>query len=67
MENIIKLDSYSDIADIFKILDQDNLTKPLLEQITKPKTIYMFKKDRIKKLKRKLGPQALTYMVFHLP
>lgn len=64
MEKLMALDSFSEIERVFKIFNQDDLSKSMAEQAKKPKTIYMFKRDDVKTLKRKLGPRSLTYLIF---
>ncbi|UCD90936.1 MAG: hypothetical protein JSW04_05785 [Desulfobacterales bacterium] len=64
MDSVVELDTHRGIESIFNTLDQDDFVTSLLEQVIKPETIYTFKEDRIKQLRRKLGPQAVTLMLF---
>lgn len=64
MDNVLKLDTYSGIENVFKTLDQDAFVKSLLEQTIRPKTIQTFKGKQIRQQRKYLGPRALTAMVF---
>lgn len=64
METLLKLDTHAEIEGVFKTLDQESLSKYLLNQVKRPKTIHTFKGNGIRRLNRKIGPPSLTHTVF---
>jgi hypothetical protein len=62
MEKISRLDTESEIQNLFEKLSDRVMMKCLMEKMIRPVVVHRFKRDDIKQLKRSLHPPAVCFM-----
>jgi Fe-S-cluster containining protein len=62
MEKISRLDTESDVKNLFDKLSDRVMMEDLIEKLARPVVVHRLKKDGIKQLKRHLYPPAICFM-----
>ena len=62
MEKISRLDTESEIKNLFGKLSDRVMMEDLIEKMVRPVVVHRLKRDGIKQLKRRLYPPAICFM-----